>query len=374
MRALVVSFVALFVGLFVTAGSLGSQAVRGTAITRDSTRVPGVIVTLIDANGVAVSRALADDEGQFMMRAPAAGTYYIEARRLAYRPTIDVSIALEDGKILLHTLVLTSVPVELARVHVTATQACAAESDTASSALAVWEEARKALLSSQLTRLTRAYRVDVTTYVRKQPFGLDKPHVDSLRQFGMPIRPFTSRPPDELAERGYVTRGERGEVFHAPDEDVLLSESFASTHCLRVLADSGSGEVVRLGFTPVPGRRQADIAGVLSIDRATSELRRLDFSYVNLPPADVVGAHGGEIEFRRLSEGSWLIDRWAIWMPIQDLRVDTSPIVPEPPNQRVTRVQQPKVITRVGLQTTGGHITRVAFGEATVWSREPARP
>ena len=367
MRSLATSFVALLI----TAGALQAQAVRGTVVARDSVRVPGVIVTLIDANGTPVSRALADDEGRFTMRAPAVGTYYIEAKRLAYRPTIDVSIALEEGRILLHTLVLTGAPIELAGVHVTATQACAAESDTGSSALAVWEEARKALLASQLTRLTRAYRVDVTTYVRKQPFGLLKPVVDSARQFDMPIRPFTSRPADELAEHGYITRGDRGEVFHAPDEDVLLSESFAATHCLRLLPDSGATDVVRLGFTPVPGRHHTDIAGVLAIDRASSELRRLDFAYTNLPPRDMVGTHGGEILFRRLPEGSWLIDRWAIWLPIADLRFEPGTPTPVPPTQRASRQQQPDITTRIGLQTTGGHVTRVSFGSSTVWAREP---
>ena len=371
MRTLAMSFVAVLI----TAGLAHAQAVRGTVMTRDSMRVPGVIITLIDANGTAVARALADDEGRFTMRAPSTGTYYIDARRLAFRPTIDVSIALEEGKILLHTLVLTGAPIELTRVHVTAPQACATESDTASSALAVWKEARKALMASQLTRLTRAYRVDVTTYVRRQPAGVERPQVDSTQQFGMPIRPFTSRSAQELADLGYVTRSDRREVFHAPDEDVLLSESFASTHCLRVLPDSGSGDdIVRLGFTPIPGRRQADITGVLSIHRMSSELRRLDFVYTNLPPRDVVGSSGGEIFFRRLPEGSWLIDRWAIWLPISELRVEPGTLTPAPPTQRPTRQQQPNVAARVGLQTTGGHVTRVAYGSVTVWSKEPPSP
>lgn len=365
------AYAASFVAVLAIVGPLHAQAVRGTVITRDSVRIPGVIVTLVDASGTPVARALADDEGRFTMRAPSAGTYYIDARRLAFRPTIDVSIALEEGRILLHTLVLTGAPVELAGVHVTETQRCTVESDTASSALAVWEEARKALLASQLTRLTRAYRVDVTTYVRKQPSGLQKAQVDSEQRLAMPIRPFTSRPAEELAERGYVTRTERGEVYHAPDEDVLLSESFAATHCLRVLPDSGSGAVLRLGFTPVPGRRQSDISGVLSIDRASSELRRLDFVFTNLSSRDVVGVPGGEIHFRRLPEGSWLIDRWAIWLPIADLRLEAGAATPTPPTQRPLRQAPPGVNARIGLQTTGGHVTRVAFGEVTVWKREP---
>ncbi|MEO8621966.1 MAG: carboxypeptidase-like regulatory domain-containing protein [bacterium] len=363
---------ALLVASLLTTWRAQAQVVRGTAITTDSVLVPGVIVTLIDDKGVPVARALADDGGQFSMRAPSAGTYRIEARRLAFRPTLDKPIVLDDGKILLHTLVLTGVPVQLAGVQVTAESRCQAIPDSGSAAFAVWEEARKALRSSQLTRMTRAYRADVTTFVRRQSAAETRWRVtDSSTKAGMPLRPFSSRPADELAERGYVTRGAHNEVFHAPDEDVLLSDSFAATHCLRLLADSAGLDFVRLGFAPVPGRKEADISGVLTIDRATSELRRLDFSFVNIPTMDVVGVPGGEIVFRRLPEGSWLIEQWAIWLPVAELRTEYAQSIQAPSTRGAPARPVPTVSTRFGLQTTGGHITRVSFGDETVWRSAP---
>lgn len=355
------------------AGARG-QAVRGTVITPDSLLVSGVIVTLIDSAGTPVARALADDGGRFQMRAPAAGTYRIEAKRLAFRPTLGVPIVLVEGRILLHTLVLRGAPVQLAAVKVSAEQQCQARPDSGSMAYFVWEEARKALRASQLTRLTRNYKVDVTTYVRKKSVGFYRERGgDSSNLSGMSLRPFTSRPADELAERGYITRAANSAVYHAPDEDVLLSDSFGATHCLRILPDSAGQNVVRLGFAPVPGRRQPDIAGVLSIDRGSSELRRLDFSYVNLPALDVVGTPGGEIVFRRLPEGSWLIEQWAIWLPIAELRADIPPTLPVP-NSRVPVRTAPAITTRFGLQTTGGHVNRVAAGEETLWLRPAPTP
>jgi hypothetical protein len=349
--------------------------VRGTAITPDSVLVPGVIVTLIDDKGVPVARALADDGGSFSMRAPSSGTYRIEAKRLAFRPTLDRPILLEEGKILLHTLVLTSIPVQLAGVQVTAEPRCQAIPDSGSAAFAVWEEARKALRASQLTRMTRAYRADVTTFVRRQSAAETRWRVtDSTTHVGLPLRPFASRPADELAEHGYVTRGPHSEVFHAPDEDVLLSDSFAATHCLRLLADSVGQNLVRLGFAPVPGRKEADIAGTLTIDRSTSELRRLDFTFVNIPTMNVVGIPGGEIVFRRLPEGSWLIEQWAIWLPMAELRTEYAPSIAPPTTRGPPPRAVPTVSTRFGLQTTGGHIIRVSFGDETVWrSSPPAR-
>lgn len=361
----------------VIAGDSAAQAVRGVTITRDSALVPGVIVTLVDSAGVPVARALADDGGQFTLRAPAPGTYRIEAKRLAFRPTFDRPIVLEAGRILIHNVMLTSAPVVLSEVRVTAEQQCQSHPDSASAAFAVWEEARKALRSSQLTRLTRAYKVDVTTFVRRQSPGQERFRTtDSTTRFGLPIRPFTSAPAEELAEHGYVTRRERSEVYHAPDEDALLSESFAATHCLRLLPDSAGVDAVRLGFSPVPGRRVPEIDGVLTIDRASNELRRLDFAFVNLGVTNVVGNPGGTIVFRRLPEGSWLIDEWAIWLPIVEQREELAAPVPAPTTRGAPPVfRAPTVLTgRFGLQTTGGHVNRVTFGDETVWMRPAKSP
>jgi hypothetical protein len=358
----------LLVSALSLARGAAAQGVRGVVITPDSALVPGVIVTLIDAAGTPVARALADDAGRFTMRAPVAGVYRIEAKRLAFRPTLDVPITLEEGRTLLHTLVLTSAPVLLERVRISATQECDVHPDSGSAAFEVWEEARKALRSSQLTRLTRPYRVDLTTFVYRSGATVSAARTDSAQQFGMPIRPFTSRPAEQLEARGYLTRGNRVDVFHAPDEDVLLSESFASTHCFRLLADSGGSERVRLGFSPVRGRKQTDIVGVLTIDRASSELRRLDFSFVNLPAMDVVGAPGGEIVFRRLLEGTWFIERWAIWIPVAEFQPEVGARSAPVSVRGTPRPAPVGVTTRVGLQTTGGHVTRVFSGDETVWS------
>ncbi len=367
--------IALFTFALLIADRGGAQSVRGVVITPDSALVPGAIVTLLDSTGTAVARALGDDGGQFSLRAPAPGTYRLEAKRLAFRPTLDVPIVLTQGRVLLHNIVLTGTPVQLPGVRVTAEAQCYSHADSSSAAFAVWEEARKALRASQLTRLTRDYTVDVTTFVRRRSPGLERWRTtDTVARPGMSLKPFVSRPADQLEKRGYMTREHGAEVFHAPDEDVLLSESFAATHCLRMLPDSGGQDVVRLGFAPTPGRRQPEIAGVLTIDRATSELRRLDFSFVNLPVFDVRGSPGGEIIFLRLPEGSWIIEQWAIWLPVAEARTDVPP-APQPPTRGAA---PPRIVipatTRFGMRTTGGRVTRVAFRDETLWLRPVPEP
>ena len=366
MRGLAVAGVAVILA----AETAGGQVVRGVALSRDSLFVPGVIVTLLDSAGRPVSRALSDDDGKFVLRAPQSGTYRIDARRLSFRPTLDAPIALTEGKTLSHVLILTGGQIRLDAVRTTAEQQCEVNPDSGTAAFSVWEEARKALRASQLTRLTRAYQVDVTTFVRKRTSLNREARTDSVVRAAMPIRPFTSGPAELLAEKGYVTRVERGEVYHAPDEDVLLSDSFASTHCLRLLPDSSDARI-RLAFSPVPGRKQSDITGVLTIERTTSELRRLDFSYVNIPPTTVIGSPGGEIVFRRLPEGSWLIDEWSIWLPVSELRTDTSYVqVPATRSNPPTRQLVETISSRLAMQTTGGRVNRVRFGDEIVWMRQ----
>ena len=71
-------------------------------------------------------------------------------------------------------------------------------------------------------------------------------------------------------------------------------------------------------------------SGVLTIDRASSELRRLDFSFVHTPTMDVAGVPGGEMLFRRLPEGGWLIEQWAIWLPVDEQRTEYAPSIGVP--------------------------------------------
>lgn len=368
----------LLVLLALGAQGVNAQTVRGVVVTPDSTRVPGVILTLVDAGGAPVARALANDSGAYSMRAPSPGTYRIEARRIAFHPTLDAEIALAEGRTLLHTVTLVGAPVRIGALHVSASARCERGSDPASSALDVWEEARKALQASQLTRLTRAYTADITTFVVFQENGAPSTKTgDSSTHSGMPLRPFVSRPAEELAERGYAVRTGQREIYRAPDEDVLLSETFAETHCLRVLPDSNGSDLVRLGFSPLPGRTQSDISGILTVDRASSELRRLDFTFVNIPNVAGGGQPGGEIAFRHLSEGSWIMEKWAIRLPTEYSKVLSTERRQKEIAQRssAAALVRPIAIQRFGLQTTGGYVQRVAFGQETVWRREtPASP
>ena len=74
--------------LLVTATVARGQVLRGT-VSAEGTNAPlrGAVVTLLDTRGDPVDRrVLTDADGAFAMRAPAAGTWIIEARAIGYSP------------------------------------------------------------------------------------------------------------------------------------------------------------------------------------------------------------------------------------------------------------------------------------------------
>ena len=86
---------------------------------------------------------------------------------------------------------------------------------------------------------------------------------------------------DELKGK---TLGE-ADAFFAPDASVLLSPSFASTHCFGLVAPPpGREALIGIEFRPnAPRRGHPDIEGTFWLDRASAELRSLDFRYTELP-------------------------------------------------------------------------------------------
>jgi hypothetical protein len=59
----------------------------------------------------------------------------------------------------------------------------------------------------------------------------------------------------------------------------------------------------------------AGIAGSLGLDRERQELRRIDFEYTRLPFENVRTTASGQVEFRRLPQGTWIVSDWHIRTP-----------------------------------------------------------
>jgi hypothetical protein len=361
---------AVVIAVLVLAGAvpLAAQVVRGTVVSVDSTASGGVIVVGIDDGGVAVTRALTGSRGEFTLQLPAPGRYSIRMLRIGSRPNDGPTLTLAAGETKTIRMVFAAQPVVLSTLDIRARQTCRVDADTGLMVVRVWDEARKAMLSSQLS-------ADGAAPLLAEWVEFDR-ILDSTARFVREQRvrasshatthAFRSPPAGVLTARGYVV-SDGGEVtFFAPDAEVLLSEEFAAAHCFRLAqAPPGRDDLIGVRFEPTRERQELrdrrDIEGELWLDRASAELRSLDFRYTNLPDAAASAEAGGEVHFLRLDDGNWIVTRWSVRMPRLEMQASRT-------NQASGRVVRPtpQALLR-GVQVTGGEVTRLTRRDTLVY-------
>jgi hypothetical protein len=329
-------FLAPFAALLLVlpAASAGAQLVRGIVVDSASGEpLAGVTVRLVDGAGAAVGGALVGDNGRFHLLGVGAGRYSIRVQRVGYAAAVDGPMELVATDTVWRRIVVTPIPVSLAAIRVTGRGGCEVRPD-ARETLLVWEEARKALDATAVTRGARRIKATVVDYDRKLDLEtLRILHETREERVGLVDRPYISRSPESFARLGYMQEVDGAFWLFAPDAEVLLSDEFVERHCLRLVAGVGArAGMIGLGFEPVDVRRVPDITGVFWLDVATGELRDLEFRYTGLPEYMPANKVGGRVEFAALPNGGWIIRRWSVRAPILE------------------RSLQPRLATRAGGQ------------------------
>ncbi len=303
--------------LFLTrAMPLCAQTLHGTLrTTAGGSPVAGAIIVLEDTLRVMQARARSDEQGRFVLRAAAPGTFSLRVQRIGVRPYESVSFELHGDTAV--TIALNSLPFSLPRIVSRAASACRAHGLETSAVWQVWEDVRTALLAASLTYSDQQHRFSVGEVLR-----LYDAHPTNLRGVALSqmavtaTQPWTSLAPDVLAERGYVAFGDDRINFISPDLDVLLSPSFENTHCFEpTLAHDGA--MIGLSFDPAGGlKNHTDIGGTFWLDAASHELRHLTFRHIGLP--NMMGDSAGEsrVRFATFGTQEWFIPEWIIRAPI----------------------------------------------------------
>jgi hypothetical protein len=308
-------FSLLFVALFLVPAALAAQTVRGHLV-EEGTGLPidGALLVLLDVDGGQRAGSLSNPAGRFEIQAPAAGRYRLRAERIGYRSVVSEPLVLAAGQVLDFRLVVPAVAIAIEGIAVEARRRCFMRPQDGMLVATLWEEARKALNAAAWTERQNLVRFRAIRYERElDPRGMRVTSEQSRSWWGSRITPFRSLPVDDLLRNGYV-RNEEGVLhFYAPDAEVLLSDAFLDHYCFRVVEQTDG--LVGVGFEPAGRRSVPDVRGTLWIDRATAELRRLEYGYVRAPAGSGAERAGGEVEFRRLPTGAWIIERWSIRMP-----------------------------------------------------------
>lgn len=338
---------------------LGAQIVRGRVTERGSASVVGgVLVTLINATTRAQSAStLSDAQGNYALRAPQPGSYHVEAKRIGVRRFLSAAITLAAGETQRLDIRVEGLVYTLPEVVVSGLTPCVGGSADAPRIGALWEEARTALTATRISLSERLFRGTVTRYIRE----LDPRTRRVIKEEGREIqgtmdKPFRSVEADSLSTHGYVVTDRSGDrTYHAPDADVLLSESFVRDHCFRLAAPSRARRgLMGLAFAPAAGRRLSEIAGTMWLDARTFELRLVEFHYVNVPdlPDDAIA--DGEVHFEKLTNGAWVVRRWFVRLPHGSRSSTPVTVSGGTPNVFVRRVGY-------NLREEGGHVTAQAM-------------
>lgn len=355
MPRLSVVFRLLLLGLGLAGGRLDAQELRGIVVLPDSlTPARAILLTATDGRGEVVARALSDSRGEFQLRVPRPMRVTVRALRVGFRPTVFGAVDVGVSPTTLR-VVLRQDAVQLASITVRRSDACRSRDDGRTRVAEVWEETRKALLVAEAQRDADRLIAEWTQYDRQIDTTGRRVLDQAVHLTRSPSdQPFRSQDAAVLAKDGYVVERDGEVIYYAPDANVLLSDSFAATHCFQLAAPpEDEPGLIGLAFRPIEAARaRRDIEGTFWIDRATAELRTLEFAFTNMPAVSERAEPGGRVEFTRLPDGEWLVSRWHIRMPeLQRITQSTRA------SARLSVVGSP--IKWRGTKVVGGEITQV---------------
>ncbi len=350
--------------LLATSRLLDAQTVLGVVVLPDSTPVSGAIVVATGVNGATVGRALTSQRGEFLLHLSAEGRAGLRVLRIGHRPTDGPVVTVAAGATERVRIVFSSGVVTLADVSVRERETCRVSADTGTMVARVWEEVRKAMLTTQLSVDDAPMFAEWIEYDRTLDSASRIVRRQRVRSSRNPTtHAFRSVPAEVLRDQGFVVADTNGTVYYAPDAEALLSDAFVSGHCFQIVKSSAAeAHLVGVGFAPTRDRRELrEIEGTVWVDRATSELRSLEFRYLNLPEAADPARPGGTVEFKRLVDGGWFVSRWSLRMP-QLARRDR---ISDGGMRRTVMARSMAVLRAV--QVSGGEVTRALRGDSVVY-------
>lgn len=304
--------------LLLSAAQAGAQVVRGRITdVNSSAPVAGALVSLLTPRGdSAVASALTTARGDYALRAPGPGEFRLSAKRIGVRRYVSAPFALGPGETRAFDVTIDAIAMTLPTVEVSGL--CVTRARDLRRVASLWDEARTALVATDISLRDRLIRASITRYAAELDPATLRVLFDWRAQTEvLSQQPFTSLSGDSLSAVGYwrALPGDSVE-FLAPDASALASNAFLRDHCFGLAAAvRARPDRVGLSFVPARDRTLPDIAGTVWLDARTFELRLIEFRYTMLRAIPNVNRVGGEVHFARLASGAWIVDRWFIRMP-----------------------------------------------------------
>ena len=348
----------LMVTLVRPGSSLRAQAIHGTLVDASTgAPVDGAAVVLLDEVDTQVAWRLTDPSGRFSFPLERPGTYRLRADRIGHASVRSDPLVVDGLDTITYRLEMPVEAIVLVGLTVESGRRCQVRPGSSEATAQVWEEARKALEATAQTTRRGFYRYVIRRFERElDARGRRVLKEESRIDRQLTPNPWKSLPVDDLLSGGFVRADGDGSVYYAPDADVLLSDPFLDTHCMRLTEGEDESEgLIGLAFEPVNDRGITEISGTLWVDPSNGELQWLDYGYeeLDVPNRDRLG---GRVSFEGLPNGTWIVRDWTIRMPLLS----------------ATRTERGGIRTElIGIKEEGGLIVRVSDvgGEIVLDSR-----
>lgn len=354
------------VSLFLCAHAIGAQ-VRGTVVDPAHAPIAGAVIAVLDSTGKTVTRTITSAVGQFAFPATVHGAT-LRATRIGFRPVVR---AFQEGNPI--EITMERIPSLLDAFRVVGKELCPGSTD-ANAAFQLWQQVRDALSATVVARELSPATMQTVVYESGMSPDDDLIHRQTKRvAVGRNSRPFgAGRPATFFADKGFMIDALGERTFYAPDADVLVDDSFQSTHCFNLQTpDSAHAGQIGLAFTPARGREGiVDVRGVVWVDVQSPQLRSMDVLFTSLEPASMRVHPGAHVEFHTGNNGLAFIDRW--WMRLANPRLDENTM-----DSHTTRaVDTDRALRRdvriAEVVETGGMVLQAKWPDGSTWSALPS--
>ena len=333
---------------------VSAQELRGTVVDSASRRpVASAVLVAFDEAGVARSRTITNDRGQYLLMLP-PDARRVKALRLGFRAR-ELPIPAGTGEL---DIAMVVIPALLEKVTVQAARACPRRDDS-QAALALLEQARAGLLSTIVAAEANPATMKLLRYERMMDGTSDRVNrqvvrIDSLAGKKKSFEAATSAA--EFVRYGFSRDSAGSRTLFGPDAEVLLDDAFANAYCFR-LADHERGRPTQigLGFTAADRQRdRTDLDGVLWIDTLARKLVDIDFRYEGIRLPFNAPKPGGHVHFREMPNGTVIIDAWVLILGAA--RYDTT-----------GDYMHPIVLQHFDVHEVGGEVARSVWADGREW-------
>ncbi len=287
--------------------------------------VPAAFISLLTPEGQRLRSTMTGPDGRFIFPLPGPGAWLLEVERLGYRPSGRIRVDGDGSRVIRKDVTLSPAPVVLDEVAVRAEGrlGCRVLPREETSLLAeLWSQALTALRIVSWAETEERYAFQLARWERSRDLLSSRVETEERTEFGRSFEPFRSASIQDLLQEGWIrpTHVEGEYDYFGMDAQQMLTPEFERAHCFRLVEDGEYPEWIGIGFEPVRRGGPPGVVGTLWMERLTAAPTRLEFQYTFHPhqppiPPQVASFFTGEVDFRELPDGIWIVDRWSLRMP-----------------------------------------------------------